>query len=81
MTTTEQILAYQKKFREFAATPLGEAFLKFERAHTALWQGEAQADSRSHAWLRNLSDKERDAKAELMKLLYPLSGVGEYGDL
>lgn len=72
--TNEEIVAHQRRAREFAETEVGKAFLRFENAHLRYWQQDSN-DHISDRRLRELDEAANKARAALVALLRPLAGL------
>ena len=64
--------------RAFAETPIGRAFEAYDAAKGAAWALDALCGGNINADLRAAWAKEKETRAALMALLWPLAGVGAY---
>jgi hypothetical protein len=68
MSDVEKLLRDQAQWKAFVKTPIGSAFVKFERAHAELWMLEYQ-EHVSNRRLREVGEQETLARKELVALL------------
>ena len=66
--TIENIIAYQRAWKEFAETPVGKAFVKFESATVRYWQADGN-ENLSTKRLRELDEAMRTARKEFVLLI------------
>jgi hypothetical protein len=69
--TTQQIIDYHNSLKEFGSTPMGAAFIRYERLRDDAWHQDARVEYLDHgnkaakeAWL-----KSDEARKEFMKML------------
>lgn len=72
--TNEEILAHQRREREFMETAIGKALRRFENAHGRAWQVDTDGTC-SDRRLNEVWEASNKARVELVALLRPLMGL------
>lgn len=70
--TREELIEYQRKEKEFGATPMGAAFFKFKNALAAAWREDAAIEyqeSRSEKRAKELWLRADAAESEFRELI------------